>query len=984
MKIRLTQFTALLTRRADALLGLLLLAAGLYTYISTLAPTVLQGDAALFQYTPLVLGVTYPTGYPLYILLGRLWLWLLPVGEIAWRMNLFSAVCAALALPLLYGTARRLYNSNRWAGRWAAVTAVLLFATLPTFWRWATEAKIYALNMVLFGAVLFTLMGAIKTGQHDEPAAPRPSAQTGLFGRRRLLAGWRQRWPLALPVLLFGLQIAVHSTTVLLIPGLLLLVWLNGRRHLFTVKNSIFYAILLAIPGLLYLYVPLRAEWLIAHYSRPDAIGQGLLADFYHSGLAGLVRYFTAADFTGGVVTNWGQVPAQFFSVYVPLLVDEFTWPGIVLGIIGGAAFAVSRPRLFFPLLLLYAIPIPFVLTYGQGEQSAFLLASFLVFAMFAGYLLIATANGVTLLAKPSRRAPLLAGLLPLALLLLFIPLHLIPQIQRNTLWLSRKWTRAIYNEWADALNHPLAPGAGMLAHWGDLTSFWYMQHAEGRRPDLRGVYPPTEAAVINWFRRSHDLYIAGPLQGWAAGIEERYQLVPWGRLVRIAPRHLDPASLLPQLSRQFDATFANRLRLIGTEFESQAVAGQDFPVALTWQALTDLGPDTFVSLRLVQDGVIVAQLDEPVRSGWFPRDTLPAGQYLLSYPLLPVPIGTLPAQAQLQLVTYQKAAQPWPLPNGNIVLNLGTVQIGPPPAGYQPDPNVYKVPPRHDFNAEIKLAGYDYSVARVGQGKGFAVRLLWQALQTPADNYRLQVEQVDADGNVLRVTTVPPVDGRTSTASWQPGQFIRDQVDLVVPASAPVGQAALHIRLSWLRPDGSKLTVRRFGLPLDNGLTLPPLRVVEKENRNFTLPKMQTRLDANFENKARLVGFSAQSRLQFEQSACAAGQCTLHLEFYWQGLAEMEQPYRIFLHVVNAAGEIVAQWDAAPGRGGKEPTTGWLPGEVVTHPVDLTLPIDIAAGEYRLVTGMYLPPDGPRLTVVNPSGQSAADSVTVATLTVR
>jgi hypothetical protein len=94
----------------DAVIGLLLFGVGLFAYTTTLAPTVLEGDAALFQYIPYALGVTYPTGYPLYILLGKLWLTLLPFGEVAWRMNLFSALCSALALPLMYGAARRLFT----------------------------------------------------------------------------------------------------------------------------------------------------------------------------------------------------------------------------------------------------------------------------------------------------------------------------------------------------------------------------------------------------------------------------------------------------------------------------------------------------------------------------------------------------------------------------------------------------------------------------------------------------------------------------------------------------------------------------------------------------------------------------------------------------------------------------------------------------------------------------------------------------------
>jgi hypothetical protein len=827
---------------ADIAIGLLLLAGGLYAYTTTLAPTVLEGDAALFQYTPYVLGVTYPTGYPFYILLGKLWVSILPWGEIAWRMNLFSAICASLALPLIYGAARRIYQYHSdispFANRLAAWSTVLIFATLPTFWRWSTEAKIYALNMLLFSGVLFTLSLALGTQKTVLPASQtmlRPLHQWQMA----MMNGYKRR-PLALPVLLFGLQIAVHSTTVLLTPGLLLFVWLNLRSYLFTWRRFVGHTILLMLPGLLYLYVPLRAEWLLSHYSRPQAIYKGLLADFYHSGLSGWVRYFSAADFTGGVVTNWGTLPQAFVDVYLPILLDEFTIWGVVLGIVGGVGFAIRQPRQFAPLFLLYLTPIPFVLTYGQGEQSAFLLPSFLMVSFFAGYALIT----ITGIAQAMLRGyeKFIGYLLPGLLLLGLLPTLLLPQTQHNVLWLSLKWNRDIYNQWTDALNHPLNPQAGMLAHWGDLTSFWYLQYAEARRTDLYGVYPPDETQVINWFEQGNDhLFIAGPLQGWASGIEDRYQLIPWGRLVRIAPQETEVKSLLPPLSKTVEATFNEQLTLLGADFESQAIAGQDFPVMLLWQTLAELPSGATLSLRLVQEGIVVGQLDEPLRSGWFPRETLPEGQYLFGYPLLPVPLGTLPGVYNLQLVVYEDDRQPWPLTTspGDITLDLGTVEIVLPPSGTEPDQNLYKAPPQHDFNAEIRLAGFDYSVNRVGQGKGFALRMLWQALRSPADNYILLVELVDSNnGEVLRSETVEPVGGRAPTGSWQTEQYILDQVDLVVPAGAPAGEAALELQLSWVRPDSSRLNLRRWGVPLGTTLPLPALRVTEKENRNFYAPR--------------------------------------------------------------------------------------------------------------------------------------------------
>ena len=139
----------------DGLIGLALFGGALAAYAATLAPTVLDGDAALFQYTPQVLGVTYPTGYPVYLLLSKVWLSLFPFGQVAWRMNLFSALCASLALPIFYDVARRVWHS-----RWAALTSVLIYATLPTYWLWATEAKIYALNILLYSMVLWLALAA--------------------------------------------------------------------------------------------------------------------------------------------------------------------------------------------------------------------------------------------------------------------------------------------------------------------------------------------------------------------------------------------------------------------------------------------------------------------------------------------------------------------------------------------------------------------------------------------------------------------------------------------------------------------------------------------------------------------------------------------------------------------------------------------------------------------------------------------------------
>src|SRR5437868_12679578 len=99
-----------LSRLAPTALGVGVFAAALLLYVRTLAPSVMPGDYAEFQMCAAILGIPHPTGYPLYVLLGKLFT-LLPVGDVAYRVNLSSAVYMAGAAGLLFAIAARLIAS---------------------------------------------------------------------------------------------------------------------------------------------------------------------------------------------------------------------------------------------------------------------------------------------------------------------------------------------------------------------------------------------------------------------------------------------------------------------------------------------------------------------------------------------------------------------------------------------------------------------------------------------------------------------------------------------------------------------------------------------------------------------------------------------------------------------------------------------------------------------------------------------------------
>jgi hypothetical protein len=85
-----------------------------------------------------------------------------------------------------------------------------------------------------------------------------------------------------------------------------------------------------------------------------------------------------------------------------------------------------------------------------------------------------------------------------------------------------------------------------------------------------------------------------------------------------------------------------------------------------------------------------------------------------------------------------------------------------------------------------------------------------------------------------------------------------------------------------------------------------------------------------------------------------------------WRGGAEMQQAYKVFVHVLDPLGErVVAQRDAEP-QDGRAPTTGWVVGEVIDDEYAITLPATLPSGEYPVEVGVYDARSGERLRLAD------------------
>ena len=81
----------------------------------------------------------------------------------------------------------------------------------------------------------------------------------------------------------------------------------------------------------------------------------------------------------------------------------------------------------------------------------------------------------------------------------------------------------------------------------------------------------------------------------------------------------------------------------------------------------------------------------------------------------------------------------------------------------------------------------------------------------------------------------------------------------------------------------------------------------------------------------------------------------------FWEPAAQIDERYKVFVHLLDVNGGLTAQTDAEP-QANLLPTTAWTPGSLVIDQHGVLLPQEISAGEYTLVVGLYSLASGDRL----------------------
>lgn len=144
----------------------------LLSSIAALPQDLVWGDAPELSASAWILGVPHPTGYPLYMLLTRLFQ-AAPFGTVIFRAHCFSAVCSAAAAWILFSFLRRtlqsVFERRIPFTTLPAFAAALAWICTPIVWEQSHIAEVYALFALQFVLALWLFVYAIQQSKRALP-----------------------------------------------------------------------------------------------------------------------------------------------------------------------------------------------------------------------------------------------------------------------------------------------------------------------------------------------------------------------------------------------------------------------------------------------------------------------------------------------------------------------------------------------------------------------------------------------------------------------------------------------------------------------------------------------------------------------------------------------------------------------------------------------------------------------------------------------
>jgi hypothetical protein len=448
-------------------------------YLFTLSPSIVLGDSGELITAAVTLGNAHPPGYPLWLLLAKFFS-LLPIGPVAYRINLMSALLDAASIGILTLVisrtlprvcarviSREAFESPAAAlitGS-AAAAATLILAFSPTFWHQSVIGEVYALNNFIVCLLLLIL------------ALWGEAPHRGAF--------------LFAASFLFGAGQANHQTLLLMAPAIALYVTLVRPRALLS-PRIVFGCFFLFLLGLaFYLYLPLRA-------SAQPPINWGNPATWDSFWFHVLRKQYRVIEVVRPLAVFMPQVKFFFASIPAESLPTILLLPALLTI---GFAHKEGRLWLLFNLTAFVCTGVVFVVIANteldlnaQDILKIYFLPAYIIVAILLGYgigviglLALRASRRLRLKIMPATTVAILWFVLPLSSLLLNF----------STASMRGRDFGLVYGE---LLMNTLPHGAVLFAGTDSAYAVpMYLKWVEGRRPDI---------AILNFNRLADQKYV--------------------------------------------------------------------------------------------------------------------------------------------------------------------------------------------------------------------------------------------------------------------------------------------------------------------------------------------------------------------------------------------------------------------------------------------------------------------------------------------
>jgi len=257
-------------------------------------------------------------------------------------------------------------------------------------------------------------------------------------------------------------------------------------------------------------------------------------------------------------------------------------------------------------------------------------------------------------------------------------------------------------------------------------------------------------------------------------------------------------------------------------------------------------------------------------------------------------------------------------------------------------------------FLNSLKLTSGNVTASTAGSD-AIQIQADWQVLTPPAKNYSVAAVLLAPNGAALAQRQTYPGLGLRPTRYLQPGQTFTDiyPLKLATVITQPLVARAVISLFDFNSPD-------RAGLPATDSQGNPVTPVVGQLKltpQPWPQYHPTTPAEVNFNHAIKLVGVDLSPTVTF----------------YWQSVAPVSEDYVVFIHLLDAAGNVVAQADAPPTNNAY-PTRWWLPGETIAD----ARALPSAPGATRLRLGLYSLSTGQRLPVLASSLPVEDNGVTI------